>query len=73
LVLQTLYAPVHGNARAKNWEWEGRGAGRRKGIGNFGIAFEMYIKKIPNKKSDTSKLFGIFDLGGDMTSHDARW
>jgi len=23
-----LYAPVQGNARAKNWEWVGRGAGR---------------------------------------------
>jgi hypothetical protein len=26
LVLQTLYASVQGNARAKNWEW---GGGRR--------------------------------------------
>ena len=25
LVLQTLYAPVPGNARAKKWEWVGRG------------------------------------------------
>jgi hypothetical protein len=38
LVLQTLYAPVQGNARAKKWEWVGRGAGRRvgEGIGNLG-------------------------------------
>jgi hypothetical protein len=28
LVLQTLYAPVQGNARAKNWECVGRGAGQ---------------------------------------------
>ena len=35
LVLQTLYAPVQGNARAKKWEWVGRGAGREEGIGNF--------------------------------------
>jgi hypothetical protein len=35
LVLQTLYAPVQGNARAKKWEWVGRGAGRGEGIGNF--------------------------------------
>jgi hypothetical protein len=35
LVLQTLYAPVQGNARAKNREWVGRGAGWREGIGNF--------------------------------------
>jgi hypothetical protein len=27
LYLQTLYAPVHGNARAKKWEWVGRGVG----------------------------------------------
>jgi hypothetical protein len=35
LVLQTLYAPVQGNARAKKWECVGRGAGQREGIGNF--------------------------------------
>jgi hypothetical protein len=31
----TLYAPVQGNARAKKWEWVGRGAGLGEGIGNF--------------------------------------
>jgi hypothetical protein len=37
LVLQTLYAPVQGNARAKKQEWVGRGAGKLGGggIGNF--------------------------------------
>jgi hypothetical protein len=25
--LQTLYAPVQGNTRAKKWEWVGRGMG----------------------------------------------
>ena len=35
LVLQTLYAPVQGNARAKRWEWVGREAGWGKAIGNF--------------------------------------
>jgi hypothetical protein len=41
LVLQTLYAPVQGNARTKKWEWVGRGAGVRwggvgvEGIGDF--------------------------------------
>jgi hypothetical protein len=35
LVLQTLYAPVQGNARAKKWEWVGRGAGQGEGIGDF--------------------------------------
>jgi hypothetical protein len=38
--LQTLYAPVQGNARAKKWEWVGRGVGRRV-WGTFGIALEM--------------------------------
>jgi hypothetical protein len=27
-VLQTLYTPVQGNARAKKWEWVGRRAGQ---------------------------------------------
>jgi hypothetical protein len=35
LVLQTLYAPVQGNARAKKWEWVGRGAWSGEGTGNF--------------------------------------
>jgi hypothetical protein len=35
LVLQTLYASVQWNARAKKWEWVDRGAGRGEGIGNF--------------------------------------
>jgi hypothetical protein len=36
LVLQTLYAPVQGNARAKKWEWVGREVRRGGGgIGNF--------------------------------------
>jgi hypothetical protein len=34
-VLQTLYASVQGNARAKLWEWVGRGAGQGEGIGDF--------------------------------------
>jgi hypothetical protein len=34
LVLQTLYASVQGNARAKNWEWVGRGVGDA-GMGDF--------------------------------------
>jgi hypothetical protein len=39
LVRQTLYAPVQGNARAKKWEWVGRGVGG--GGGTFGIALEI--------------------------------
>jgi hypothetical protein len=33
LDLQTLYAPVQGNARAKKWEWVVRGVG--EGMGDF--------------------------------------
>ena len=37
--LATLYVSVQGNARAKKWEWMGRGVG---GVwGTFGIALEM--------------------------------
>ena len=31
--MQTLYAPVQGYARAKKWEWVGRGVG--EGMGDF--------------------------------------
>jgi hypothetical protein len=44
---QTLYAPVQGNARAKKWEWVGRGVG-----GTLGIALEMKLRKIRNKKKE---------------------
>ena len=33
LVVQTLYAPVQGNIRAKKWEW-GRGVGGGSGLGS---------------------------------------
>ena len=36
LVLQRLYAPVQGNARARKREWVGWGAGQGEGIGGFG-------------------------------------
>jgi hypothetical protein len=48
--LQTLYASIQGNAKAKKWEWVGRGVGGRV-WGTFGIVFEMEMKKIPNKKN----------------------
>ena len=44
LVLQTLYAPIQGNARDKKQEWVGRGAGvegEYRVWGTFGIALEM--------------------------------
>jgi hypothetical protein len=40
LDMQTLYAPVQGNARVKKWEWVGREVGGRI-WGTFGIALEM--------------------------------
>jgi hypothetical protein len=39
--MQTLYAPVQGNARAKKWEWVVRGVGGGRVWGTFGIALEM--------------------------------
>jgi hypothetical protein len=41
LVLQTLYAPIQGNARAKKWEWVGRRKGQGEGKGNVQVIFEM--------------------------------
>jgi hypothetical protein len=41
LVMQTLYASVQGNARAKKWEWVGRRRVERRAWGTFGIALEM--------------------------------
>jgi hypothetical protein len=36
LGLANIYAPLQGKARAKKWEWVGRGAGRGEGLGDFG-------------------------------------
>jgi hypothetical protein len=43
LVVQTLYASVQGNARAKKWEWVGEWVGELVGehVGTFGIALEI--------------------------------
>jgi hypothetical protein len=35
LGLANFICPVQGNARAKKWEWVGRGAGQGEGIGDF--------------------------------------
>jgi hypothetical protein len=35
LVLQRSNVPVQGNARARKWEWVGKGAGWGEGIGDF--------------------------------------
>ena len=42
LDLQTLYAPVQGNARANKWEWVGRGVG---GMGDFWDSIGNVIQK----------------------------
>ena len=47
--MQTLYAPVQGNARAKKGEWVGRVLGWWV-WGNFGIALKMLTRKILKKK-----------------------
>jgi hypothetical protein len=50
-----LYMPQYGgNARAKKWE-VGRGVGRGRVWGTFGIAFEMQMKKMPNLKKKLKK------------------
>ena len=35
LGIAKIICPVQGNARAKKWEWVGRGAGWREAVGNF--------------------------------------
>jgi hypothetical protein len=35
LDLANFLCPVQGNARAKKWEWVGRGAGQGENIGDF--------------------------------------
>jgi hypothetical protein len=49
--MQTLYAPVQGNARAKIWEWVDRGWGEC--MGDFWLTLEM--RKIPNKNIKKKK------------------
>jgi hypothetical protein len=44
LGIANFICPSTGNARAKKQKWVGRGAGGGR------VAFEMYIKKISNKK-----------------------
>jgi hypothetical protein len=39
-----------GTPGPKNWEWVGREVGGRRVWGTFGIALEMQLRKICNKK-----------------------
>jgi hypothetical protein len=41
---QTLYAPVQGNARAKKWEWVGRGVAG-EGMGDFWASIGNVIEE----------------------------
>jgi hypothetical protein len=59
---QTLYAPVQGNARAKKWEWVGRGLGG-EGMGDFWDSIlnvieenNVIIKNINKKKENPNLL-----------------
>jgi hypothetical protein len=45
LDLQTLYAPVQGNARAKKGEWVGRGLGGGVGMGDLWDSIENVNKE----------------------------
>jgi hypothetical protein len=46
--MQTLYAPVQGNARAKKGEWVGREVGG-EGMGDIWDSIGNVMRKIPNK------------------------
>jgi hypothetical protein len=52
LDLQTLYAPVQGNFRAKKWEWVGRG----EGMGNFWDSIGNVGGKYLVKKNDAEDI-----------------
>ena len=71
--MQTLYAPVQGNARAKKFEWVGRGVGGRV-WGTFEIALEMQMRKIPNKNVKKEKFLGKWmDLEGIILSEQTHY
>jgi hypothetical protein len=42
--MQTLYAPVQGNARAIKWKWMGRGVGG-EGMGDFWDSIRNVIEE----------------------------
>jgi hypothetical protein len=47
--LANFICPSTGELQGKKWEWVSRGVGRRV-WGTFGIALEMLLRKIRNKK-----------------------
>ena len=57
MVLQTLYAPVQGNVRAKKWEWVGGRVGDFwDSIGNVNEINTQFEKK--GKKSHSQSAIG---------------
>jgi hypothetical protein len=54
LVLQTLYAPVQENARAKKWEWVGRGVVGVEGMGDFWDSIGNLNEENTYKKKDAA-------------------
>jgi hypothetical protein len=66
LVFRRSYAPVQGDARARNQEWVGWGAGRGEGIGDFGDSkFEGSLNYIvyhcPNNNNDDNYNFAFLN------------
>ena len=55
--MQTLYASVQGNARAKKWEWVGKGVGG--GMGDFWDSIGNVNEKITNKNIKKEKSKGV--------------
>jgi hypothetical protein len=51
---QTLYAPVQENARAKKWEWVGRGV-EGEGVGDFWDSIGNVIEENTQKKRKKEK------------------
>jgi hypothetical protein len=47
--LENFICSSQGNARAKKWEWVGRGAGQGEGIGDFWDSISNVNEKISNK------------------------
>jgi hypothetical protein len=55
LVRQTLYAPIQGNARAKKWEWVGRGVGGGGFWDSIGNVIEEKKKRKKKEKKRKKK------------------
>jgi hypothetical protein len=63
--LQTLYASVQGNARAKKWEWVSRGVVGGEGIGDFWDSIGSVNEENTLKKKFEKTLFMLFSIKFD--------